>query len=239
MNADPKPQTQTQTNTMKTRFQLCRRSLATLLLFGTMTAAKADVFVEVDPGATWIGYMNVFNLPADGGGYLWGSGWGVPDLNATFSSTALTLTPNTSISRDVPLTDTYWWKTDGSGNKTMDANLYVQNDALAGETVNFSGVVLANSLVSPYTSTIFIKDFAADYSSFTSVSAPVAPGAFNLILATAAGHHIQYGFETIGPNARLDEVAGLGVAEIAVIPEPSAAVLLLGGMLAVLFRRHS
>jgi len=212
--------------------------MAALLLLGTVAPTNADIFVGVDPGAAWIGYMNVFELPANGGGYVFGNPWGTADLNATFSGGVLTLTPNTSISRDVALSDTFWWQADGSGNKTMDANMYVQDDTLAGQNLTFSGQVLANTLVSPYTATIFIKDFASDYSSFTSVTAPVAAGAFNLTLATAVGDHIQYGFETIGPNARLDEVAGLGFAQIVAVPEPSVSVLLVGSMAGWLARRR-
>jgi hypothetical protein len=108
--------------------------------------------------------------------------------------------------------------------------MYVQDDSLAGQTVFFTGLVLGNTLVSPYTSTAFIKVFAPDYSSFTSVTAPLVAGAFNLSFATAAGSHVQYGFETIGPNARLAEVAGLGSVQITAVPEPATAALVLGGI---------
>jgi hypothetical protein len=107
----------------------------------------------------------------------------------------------------------------------------VQDDTLAGQNVTFTGLVLGNSLVSPYISSIFIKDFVPDFSSSTSVSVPVSSGLFSLSLVTAAGHHIQYGFETIGPNARLDEVAGLGFAQITAVPEPSTVALMIGGIL--------
>jgi hypothetical protein len=212
---------------MKTRAQFLKRCLSALMLLGAVST-QADVTVGVNPGSPWIGFMNVFALPADGGGYVFGSGWATADLNATFSGPVLTLTPNTSISRDVPLTDTFWWKGDGSGNKNMDANMYVQDDSLAGQTVTFTGLVLGNSLVTPYTSTIFIKDFVPDYSAFTTATVPVAPGIFSISLATAAGHHIQYGFETIGPNAQLATVGSLGFAQITVVPEPSLLALLLG-----------
>ena len=39
-----------------------------------------------------------------------------------------------------------------------------------GQTLTFKGNVLSNSLVSPYTSVAFIKDFAPDYSSNVSVT---------------------------------------------------------------------
>ena len=215
---------------MNTRFQLSRACLSAAVLLGATLNLRADVIVGVNPGASWLGFMNVFDLPADGGAYKFGSPWAPADLNASFSGAILTLTPNTSISRDVPLSDTYWWKLSGEGNKNMDANFYVQDDSLAGQTLTFTGLVFSNSLVNPYTSTIFIKDFAPDYSSSTSTLLPVTPGPFSISLATTAGHHIQYGFETIGPNARLDEVAGFGLVQIAVVPEPSTIALMIGGM---------
>ena len=41
------------------------------------------------------------------------------------------------------------------------ANLYVQDDSLAGQTVTFNGLGLANSLVSPYACTIFLSSSAS------------------------------------------------------------------------------
>jgi hypothetical protein len=222
---------------MKMRTQSFKCCLGLLLLLSGISGLRADTTVGVDPAAAWIGFMNVFNLPADGGAFVFNGGWGTADLNASFSGSVLTLTPNTSISRDVPLTDAFWWKPDGSGNKTMDANMYVQNDALAGQTVNFTGLVLGNSLVSPYLSTIFIKDFSADYSSSTTVSAPASAGAFNLSLATSAGHHIQYGFETIGPNASLTGIGALGQVQVTAVPEPTVIPLMLGGIASLIIRR--
>ena len=50
--------------------------------------------VTVDPSASWQGFMNVFELPSNGGGFVFGSGWGTADLTATFSGSVLTLGPN-------------------------------------------------------------------------------------------------------------------------------------------------
>lgn len=202
---------------MKTLIKFCRYGLAMLLLLGAISSASA-VNVIVDSSKTWIGFMNVSELPANGGAYQFGSYWGTTDLNASFSSAGLTLTPNTSIDRDVP-NDAYWWVggAGGAPNKNMDASMYVQDDTLAGQTVTFSGNCVSNTLVSPYTVTVFIKDFAPDFSSFTTTTATLTTGtAFSITLATTAGDHIQYGFETIGPDARLATVATLGKVIIAV-----------------------
>lgn len=205
-------------------------------LFGTINQATAQVTVGVDPTQSWIGFMNVFSLPADGGGYQFGSSWGTPDLQASFAGTTLTLSPCTNVWET---TDTYWVKADGiSPNKTMDANMYVQNDALAGQTITFEGDTLANSLVSPYTCVAFIKDFASDYSSSTSATAVLTPGQeFDFSLATQVGDHIQYGFEMIGPDANPSTAASLGfveVGQVAPVPEPSTLALLGMGFVAPL-----
>jgi hypothetical protein len=190
---------------------------------------NADTVVTVDPSATWNGFMNVFELPSNGGGFVFGSGWGTADLTATFSGPVLTLGPNS-----VNDPNSFWYTPSGgpgaAGNKIMDANMYVEPPAgtLSGQTVTFTGVVLSNSLTSPYTSVAFIKDFAPDFSSFTQVTAPLTPGPFAISLATLPGlRHVQYGFETKGPNVWVTDRGPVGEVQIvaAGIPEPAAFML--------------
>jgi hypothetical protein len=207
---------------MKIHLNLCRYGAVLLLLFGFGAMSHADTTVSVNSGGSWIGFMNVFELPANGGGFVFGSGWGTADLNATVSGTNVVLTPNTSIDRDVP-NDSFWWVggAGGAPNKNMDASYYVQDDTLAGQTVTFMGTCVSNSLVSPYTSVAFIKDFPANFSSPVTVTIPLVEGTpFSISLATTPGHHIQYGFETIGPDARIATVASLGQV---IVTGPAAA----------------
>ncbi len=186
------------------------------------------VGVTVDPAQSWIGYMNVSNLPADGGAYQFGSAWGTGDLQASFSGATLTVGPNLNCYN---ASDSYWSKPDGSPNKNMDAVMYVENDALAGNAVEFTGFTLANTLVSPYTSVAFVKDFVADYSSYTSITAPLVGGtSWDISLATLAGDHVQYGVETIGPDANPATAAALGNAQVTAVPEPSSIALVLAGL---------
>ena len=185
---------------------------AVLLLLGLVTVSRADTVVSVNSGGSWIGFMNVFELPSNGGGYDFGSAWGTADLDATVVGTNVVLTPNTSIDRDVP-NDPFWWVggAGGAPNKNMDASYYVQDDTLAGQTVTFMGTCISNSLVSPYTSVAFIKDFDSSFNLTGSTTVPLVAGTpFSISLATTPGHHIQYGFETIGPDARIATVASLG-----------------------------
>ena len=217
--------------------------LAALLSIAVTTRAQAGVIVGPDPSATWSGFMNVFELPSNGGGFVFGSSWGTADLTATFSGNVLTLGPNT-----IGDPNPFWYTPSGGpgaqGNKTMDANMYVENNTgeFSGQDVTFTGTVLSNTLVSPYTSVAFIKDFAPDFSSFNSITVPLTPGDFSITLATAAGagRHVQYGFETIGPNVWITDVGPKGNVQITSVPEPTAlALIALAGAAPLLRRRRA
>ncbi len=199
----------------------------------TTTCAFAQTTVGVDPGAPWQGFMNVFELPANGGGYVFGSGWGTADLVATFSGPTLTLAPNT-----IGDPATFWYVGGGGpgaqGNKIMDANMYVeQTGPLSGQNVTFTGLVLGNSLTSSHSAVAFIKDFAPDYSSFISTTTPLAPGVFSISLATGgtAGRHVQYGFEMMGPDVWITDVGPYGSVQVTAVPEPSTLTLAALGAL--------
>jgi hypothetical protein len=86
----------------------------------------------------------------------------------------------------------------------------------------------------------FIKDFAPDYSSFNIITAPLVNGVFsiNLLTVNDPARHIQYGFETIGPNVWATDVAAKGSVQITVVPEPSTLALALGGLGALMFVRR-
>jgi hypothetical protein len=216
-----------------TRIAAC---LAIGLLAGTVSAARADTMVTVDPGQAWLGYMNVYDL---GGVYQWGSPWGTADLIAVFNGPVLTLQPNS-----INDPSDYWYIGGGGpgaqGNKIMEANMYVEDGTLVGQTVTFSGVVQDNSLTAAHVAYAFIKDFAPDYSSFTEVRIPLAPGAFSFSLPTdpTPGRHVQYGFQTIGPCVWITDLPLYGQVDVTAIPEPATLVsLALAGLLAGARRR--
>ncbi|MFT3785431.1 MAG: LacI family DNA-binding transcriptional regulator [Tepidisphaeraceae bacterium] len=198
--------------------------------------AQAAVVVQPLPSNPWVGYMNVFNLSNV---YQWGSSWGVADLTASFSGDVLTLGPNT-----IGDPDPYWYTPSGgpgaTGNKIMEANLYVENDALAGETVTFTGNVLSNSFVSPWTTVAFIKDFAPDYSSSVVTTVPLTPGVFSITMNTipVAGRHVQYGFQTVGPDIWVTDAANAGFATVTAVPEPASLALLALPAVALVSRRR-
>jgi hypothetical protein len=221
------------------------KRMVSMLIVGCATLfaidrASAQVTVTVDPGASWLGFMNVFELPANGGGYVFGSPWGTADLKATFSGPTLTLGP-----APISTGDSFWYQngTGGpgaAGNKTMAASMYVeQTGPLSGQQVTFTGRVVSNSLIAPYTTVAFIRDFAPDYSSNTSATIPLTSGVFSVTLATngAPGRHVQFGFETTGPNVWPTDILANGTVQIVAVPEPSSIALLAIGISAVGWRR--
>ncbi|TWT78894.1 hypothetical protein CA13_02910 [Planctomycetes bacterium CA13] len=208
----------------------------------SFTTAKAAVTVTVDPGAAWQGFMNVSELDNTP---VFSSGWGVPDLNATFNVDTLVLSPNT-----IGDPDPFWYIGGGApgnpGNKIMDANLFVQvDDTFAGETVTFEGVVEANTFTTAHQASIFIRDFAPDFSSFTDTTIPLTLGAFSIDLAAdpGVGRHVQYGFNVVGENVWVTDTAPFGSATISVpsaVPEPgSLGFLALAAVGLVTRRRRS
>ena len=193
--------------------------------------ASTSTNVSVNSSANWVGFMNVFAKPQDGGAYVFGSGWGTADLKAVFNPSGLVLSPNT-----IGDPDPFWYVGGGApgavGNKSMAASMYVEIGSLPARSLIFSGTVLSNTLVSAsktnalgngWTSVAFIKDFAPDYSTFNQVTVPLTPGAFSINLFTAndPARHVQYGFETVGPNVWVTDAAPFGnivIGNVGVLP---------------------
>ncbi len=194
--------------------------------------------------APWLGYMNVFELPSNGGGFVFASGWGVGDLNATFNDAAhtLTLSPNT-----IGDPNPFWYTPSGgpgaAGNKVMEANLYQQVDdgSLSGQTLTFQGNVLSSTYTTAHVARVFVRDFAPDYSSVNELIVPLGAGPFSISLATiaGAGRHVQYGFQSKGVDVWVTDTAPFGNVRITTIPAPAGvAVLALGAPLAMRRRRR-
>lgn len=211
----------------------------------SLDASPTNIYVN--SSAPWVGYMNVANTPQDGGAYQFGSGWGTADLKAVFDGFGLTLSPN-----NIGDPDPYWYIGGGApgavGNKIMDASMYVEIGSLPGRNLVFSGTVLSNTLVSAsntnaagngWTSVAFVKDFAPDYSSVNSATVPLTPGAFSVSLNTVndPARHVQYGFETVGPDVWVTDSAAFGnvVIENVAVLAPVITPSLDGGLLNLSF----
>ena len=212
-----------------------------LAAMATASLAQAVTVTAPNSSGPWNGYMNVFQLPSNGSGYVFGSGWGLPDLVSSFNDGAgtITMAPNT-----IGDPNNFWYQnTTGTApdpvnpggpgqkvNKSMQANLYIEvnDNSLSGQSVTFEGVVLSNTYTSAHTASIFIRDFAPDYSSSNDVFIPATPGPFSFSLATnpGPGRHVQYGFQTAGENVWVTDVAPFGnVVFGPAVPEPASALL--------------
>lgn len=216
-----------------------RKLFAMLLVSLALASTSSAAIVNVDNSAgPWQGFLNVFELPSNGGAYVFGSPWGVGDLIATFNdgSNKLTLSPNS-----IGDPDPFWYTPAGgpgsTGNKIIEANLYQEyTDVYNGQTLTFQGTVLTNSFTQAHVASIFIRDFAPDYSSFNQSVIPVTPGPFSLSLNADAGlgRHVQYGFQVVGPDVWITDVGPFGNAMISTIPEPTTLALLgLAGLVIV------
>ncbi|MBX3389726.1 MAG: hypothetical protein KF691_09770 [Phycisphaeraceae bacterium] len=194
--------------------------LAMGVVAGAALSAQAVVVSVGDSNANWLGFMNVFELPENGGGYVFGSPWGVDGLRAEFNDGAATVTlfPN-SVDDPSPFWYTPMGEPGSVGNKQMDANLYheVSDGSLSGVPVTFEGTVNSNSFTSSHVAKIFIRDFAPDYSSFNEAVIDLVPGPFSLTLETEPdpARHVQWGFNVNGPCVWITDVGPYGNAVIA------------------------
>ena len=212
---------------------------------GSTTSSVVNVTVvtdpylfTVDPAKIVNGFMNVFELPQNSGGFQFGNSWGISDLRASYAGSTLTLAPNI-----IADSAGYWYVTTASpsvGNKSMDASMYAEpSPSLPGVTMTFTGTVLADTMatngafngpVNPagngWTCVAFIKDFAPDFSSNVTVTTPLTNGTtFRISLATIndPARHVQYGFETIGPCVWATDTALAGYGNVQVGPLASTA----------------
>lgn len=172
---------------------------------------EAQNTVEVDANAAFVGYANVFDLPADGGAFVFGDVWGVPDLKTVVDPGAGTVTLQPNFSAWDP-GDPFWVE-GGEGNKTFEGNTYVEDNSLVGSALTFNGGVVANTIDAGYDVVAFIKVFNADFSVLKEETAPLVAGNnFSVVYTNVEGSDatVQYGFKVTGPNADPADEGALG-----------------------------
>jgi len=215
--------------------------------------ANEQINVTADPASAWVGYMTVFGLEADGtqGGYQFGSGWGVADLQTTLNvdTPNMVLEPNFNTYANAIADGSegelgYWTNGAGSGNKFMEATTQIEStETYNGADLTFTGSVYENTLVDGYNAVFFIKclDPDAGYSDMLNgvYVLPLEAGDFSVTVdggMLPEGKLVQYGFTVYGANANAENAyhgrvvigdAGLSVSEpvieldMRIYPNPS------------------
>lgn len=216
-----------------------KKVLVLLAVLAVTSIAGADWIVDGGTFFPALGWMNVSESPANGGGYLWGSGWGVDALRNSGSAGNLVLQTNVNCSDDNRAawesgTDLYWLP----GNKTMESLGYIESGwgEYTGQNVTFSFVVGSNNLAAAgYTTEAFIKvlDAGGSWATTQQIYEPLTVGAHSFTLYNVdpglATPSVQVGFRVMG----LNDVSGSATADLFVniVPEPvSIALLGLGGL---------
>jgi len=221
---------------------MMRSAIAVAGLAMTGAFAAADVTVGIDPSdAPWLGFMNVSELPENGGAFVFASTWGVGDLVASFDDAAQTVTmfpnqigdPNEFWYQEAPggdPTDPNNGGPGAPGNKIMEANLFQQVNAgdLTTGVVTFEGTLLSNSFTDAHTLRVFIRDFNSGFGDLQETIIELdSPGDFSISLDITddPSRIVQWGIQVTGVNVWITDVEPFGSATFAYVPAPGAAAL--------------
>jgi len=199
--------------------------------------AQAQITVKVDSTKTWNGYLNVFTT---GNGYVYGQAFGAAALRAEFipspaTATRALLRINTNTYNPA---DPFWNLPDGTPQKNLEANFYVDVGTLyGGQDVTFVGTVESNTIPVGWTCEAVIKEFAPGYAYLGDTRVALVGGqAFSVNRLIGAGNIVQYGFLTYGPNTAPGSAAALTAASVlvdnadpAITGEPAKQRVLVGG----------
>jgi hypothetical protein len=191
---------------------------------GTIAGPKS-VNISIDHNQRWVGYQTTTVLVPYPTGYL---DLAAGDIQGTTSaSDVVRCAPDLRADKLAHADTTVWQDDTGVSDPvfgfTADSTYYVDTPSLAanGDTVIFSGQLLTNSLVDPYSSSIvaFIKDFDSGwgYHGQTTVNLNTLTNGEVFSVSkniTGGGAHIQYGFEWVGPPARTNPAASSYVGNL-------------------------
>ena len=188
---------------------MIKKTLCTIALVSTVS------FADFSQMGSPIGSMNVFNHSnKQPGGWLWNSGWGLPDLRSTTTDNlTFVLEPNINTYADASTDEqiAYWRGNDGDGNKWMEANTIWERTIGAADTgASFSYTVDSFGIASRYTVQAFVKILDAvgqtysvimiDDATISSV-AGVNTLSISWLPGANTGQLLQMGFMMSGMNA--------------------------------------
>jgi hypothetical protein len=179
--------------------------------------------LSFDPHATLNGYINYYGLNPDNtaGGYAGGFGYATDLLRSKVVDGVAYIMPNTAL---YDINNAVWTNPDGTPNKFLEQDWFISNDDLLGQTLTFNGYCPSNSLPSQYTASVWIEDFAPDYSSFTAATSNLVAGqAFSITLPTTPGGHIQYGIRLTGPDNSPTNTDTMTAALVSILPPALSA----------------
>lgn len=196
----------------KMKNKTMKRSLMLFLFVAAFAQiGNAQITATVDTGMTWVGYMNVFD--SVGVNYMFGSPWAIPDIKTTVDpgNGSMRLHPNFSAYN---ATDPYW-SNGAMGNKVMEANTFIEDTTIMGQTLTFQGMVDSFTLDTAYTAEAFIKvlDPNNSWATVLHTKSPItATGSFLVTdsVPNTPGLVTQYGFTILGLNANPTMEAALG-----------------------------
>ena len=200
--------------------------LTACAILAGVVQGQAQITVKVDATRNWVGFMNVFGT--NDTTYAFGSAWGFADLRARFApaksnATYLVVQINTNTYK----TDGFWNFADGTPNKHLEANSYVDvGTSFAGNDVTFQGNVQSNSLPAGWTCKAVIKHFNGSYANYAGLTAtPLVGGSpFSVTRTIPAGGICQYGFLLYGPNTAPNTSDSLQAVSI-VVETPNPAIV--------------
>jgi len=201
-------------------FSFLKAIASATLVLSTLYAGSASA--DLDNPVMGSGFANVFaGTSADcGGGYCFGSGWGVGDLKATVNGNEVILQPNFNTYNDAATPgDIAYWRNGALGNKVFQANLYeeIGTTPIGTGTYTFSGYVDSDSLDAGYSKVAFIKvlDSLGGFADVLGATTALSVGAFSVSgdltpYEGDAQYILQVGFTVQGLNANPADEAALG-----------------------------
>lgn len=224
---------------IKSTRHLARIGMMALALgLGSLSSRAATITVITDPNNTYYGYENVYTNGLNstaGAPYVslfLGSGGG--GIGAAFpNNSTVDTSGNMAIGADdwPDVTSPYntdtniWANNSGTSASICDSisDCYSEITAVhAGDTVNFVGTLVTNTLAAPYNgnAVVFIKDFDSSWGfhNFIGVHINTLTNGQQFTVTLPAvygdGDHVQFGFEWSGPPVRSANAASYGTAII-------------------------